>query len=123
MVEWAFRTSKTVQLELRPLHVRLAGRTRAHAFVVMLAYRIIQELSKRWSELDLTVAEGISELATLCATEVLIDGHPRCNQLPEPRGSVAQLLDAAQVRLPAVLPCSGIRAATRKKLPTRRISR
>ena len=27
MVEWAFRTSKTVQLEMRPIHVRLAGRS------------------------------------------------------------------------------------------------
>jgi len=31
LVEWAFRTSKTVQLEMRPIYVRLASRTRGHA--------------------------------------------------------------------------------------------
>ena len=30
LVESAFRTSKTVELELRPIHVRLATRTRGH---------------------------------------------------------------------------------------------
>ncbi|MCP4108101.1 MAG: IS1634 family transposase [Desulfobacteraceae bacterium] len=33
MVEWAFRTSKTAELEMRPVFVRLSGRTRGHAFV------------------------------------------------------------------------------------------
>ncbi|EQD52879.1 hypothetical protein B1A_12573, partial [mine drainage metagenome] len=48
LVEWAFRTSKTVQLEMRPVHVRLASRTRGHALVIMLAYKIVQELARRW---------------------------------------------------------------------------
>jgi len=123
MVEWAFRTSKTVQLEIRPIHVRLAPRTRGHAFVVMLAYRIVAELAARWGDIDLTVDEGIGELTTLCATEVLIEGKPRCNKIPRPRGSVGRLLKAAKVRLPDVLPCSDVRVATRKKLPENRISR
>ncbi len=123
MVEWAFRTSKTVELEMRPIHVRLASRTRGHAFVVMLAYRIVQELAERWRDIDLTVDEGITELTTLCATEVLIDGQPRCNEIPQPRRSLRRLLKAAKVRLPDALPCSGIRVATRKKLPENRASR
>ena len=36
-VEWAFRTSKTVHLEARPVYVRLSTRTRGHLFVLMLA--------------------------------------------------------------------------------------
>ena len=123
MVEWAFRTSKTVQLEMRPIHVRLASRTCGHAFVVMLAYRIVQELAKRWGDIDLTVDEGIGELATLCATEILIEGQPRCHQIPQARQSARRLLQAAKVRLPDVLPCSGVRVATRKKLPENRTSR
>ena len=123
MVEWAFRTSKTVQLEIRPIHVRLANRTRGHAFVVMLAYRIVQALAERWCHIDLTVDEGIAELSTLCATEVLIEGQPRCNKIPQPRGPVRRLLEAANVCFPEALPCSGIRVATRKKLPENRISR
>ena len=123
MVEWAFRTSKTVQLEIRPIHVRLASRTRCHVFVVMLAYRIVQELARRWGEIDLTVEEGIGELSTLCATEVLIEGQSRCSQIPQARQSVRRLLKAAKVRLPDVLPCSGVRVATRKKLPENRTTR
>ena len=120
LVEWAFRTSKTVELEIRPIHVRLAGRTRGHALVVMLAYRIVQELANRWRDIDATVQEGLDELSTLCATEWLVNGRPRCNCIPQPRPSVQQLLDAAAVRLPEALPCKGVRVATRRKLPENR---
>ena len=116
LVEWAFRTSKTVELEMRPLFVRLESRTRGHAFVVMLAYRIVNELAKRWSGIDLTVQEGISELSQICAMEMRINGEPQCNKIPEPRESIANLLRAANVKLPEVLPSKGIRVATRKKL-------
>ena len=120
LVESAFRTSKTVELEMRPIHVRLATRTRGHAFVVMMAYRIVQELSIRWQQLDLTVEEGIKELSSLCATEVLLKGVAQCNQILQPRESVRRLLEAADVRLPEVLPSKGIIVTTKKKLPLRR---
>lgn len=120
LVESAFRTSKTVELELRPIHVRLATRTRGHAFVVMMAYRIVKELSIRWQNMNLTVQEGIDELATLCANEVLLDGAVQFNQIPEPRESVKRLLDATNVRLPKSLPCCGIKVTTKKKLQSSR---
>ena len=120
LVEWAFRTSKTVELEMRPIHVRLASRTRGHALVVMLAYLIVQELAERWAGIDATVQEGLDELSTLCATEMLVNGRPRCNCIPQPRASVRQLLAAAGVRLPEALACKGVRVATRKKLPASR---
>ena len=120
LVEWAFRTSKTVELELRPINVRLAKRTRGHAFVVMLAYRIVKELAERWSNIDLTVSEGIKELSQLCTTEMKVKEKSLCNKIPEPRESLSKLLKAAHVKLPDVLPCSGIKVATRKKLTERR---
>lgn len=120
LVEWAFRTSKTVELEMRPVYVRLADRTRGHALIVMLAYRIVQELTQRWANIELTVEEGLKELTTLCATEMVVSGRPCCNKIPEPRSMVRKLLEAAKVKLPDVLPCSGIRVATRKKLVDQR---
>jgi hypothetical protein len=39
-VERAFRALKTVDLEVRPIHHRLAGRVRAHVFLCMLAYHV-----------------------------------------------------------------------------------
>ena len=121
-VEWAFRSSKTVELELRPIHVRLETRTRGHVFVVMLAYRIIQELAIRWQHLDIKVEEGIKELCTLCIEEVSFNGGDKAfNQIPHPRESVERLIDAAQVKMPNVLPSKGIIVTTKKKLPSRRI--
>ena len=119
-VESAFRSSKTVNLELRPIHVRLATRTRGHVFVVMMAYRIIQELAVRWQHLDVTVAEGIAELSTLCANEVSFNGKEKFNQIPTPRESVKNLIEAANIKLPAVLPSRGVIVTTKKKLTSRR---
>jgi len=119
LVESAFRSSKTVELEMRPIHVRLATRTKGHVFVVMMAYRIIQELARRWQHLDVTIQEGIHELSELCANEVTINGAT-CNQIPQPRASIKQLIDAAHVQMPEVLPCKGVVVTTKKKLPSRR---
>ncbi len=120
LVEWAFRTSKTVQLEMRPVHVRLARRTRGHALVIMLAYRLVQELARRWQSIDATVPEGLDKLKTLCMMQLVIQGRPLCNCIPKPHESVQRLLEKAQVTLPAVLPHRGVHVATRKKLPSRR---
>lgn len=115
LVEWAFRESKTVHLEMRPIYVRRKSRTRGHAFVVMLAYTLIRELATRWQPLDLTVKEGIDQLATLCLTEMRIN-----DQAPTPRDTLQRLLDAAQVRLPKVLPSRGVTVTTKTKLQNRR---
>lgn len=121
LVEKAFRTCKTVQLEMRPIYVRLEDRTRGHAFVVMLAYRMIQELAKRWSPLNLTVEEGINQLATLCSEEVIINGKPYYHKIPQPDQSLKILFEAARVRLPDALPNKGIRVTTKRRLPERRV--
>ena len=120
LVEQAFRTSKTVELELRPIHVRLEARTRAHALVVMLAYRLVQVLADRWRALDVTVGEGMAALAQLCAMDVTIGGQTHCAQVPTPRDLLRQLVEATGLTLPAAIPRTGVTVATRKKLQTRR---
>jgi hypothetical protein len=120
LVEWAFRTSKTVQLEMRPLHLRLANRTRAHAFVVMMAYRIVKELASCWRSIDLTVEEALQELNALCATEVSMAGKGAYHRIPEPRELSKQLLEAANVKPPTFLPSKGAKVVTKKKLTSSR---
>ncbi len=120
LVEWAFRTSKTVVLEMRPINVRLESRTRGHALVVMMAYWIVKELSSLWAGLDVTVEEGLKELDALCSTEVSIVNGGSFHRIPEPRELSQQLLETANVRLPAALPSKGIVVATKKKLTSRR---
>jgi hypothetical protein len=58
-VEQAFRTCKTALLEMRPWYVWSEKSTRGHALVVMLAYLITRYLQHVWSEMDLTVEEGL----------------------------------------------------------------
>jgi hypothetical protein len=115
-VEWAFRTSKTVQLEARPVYVRLATRTRGHLFVLMLGYLLVQELSRCWRLLDVTVQEGLDELTTLCTTQVMVKGKSLLHNVPQPRDSVARLLRAAEVEMPRKLASRGVLVSTRKKL-------
>ncbi|MEA3473626.1 MAG: IS1634 family transposase [Pseudomonadota bacterium] len=119
-VEWAFRTCKTSHLEVRPIFVRKESRTRGHVFVVMLAYQIIRELARCWQPFNLTVAEGISELSSLCMTRVTIRNQTTINQIPTPRPTVQQLLASAEVVMPQALPYRGARVYTKKKLSEER---
>jgi hypothetical protein len=123
LVEQAFRTSKTTELELRPIHVRLAAHTRGHVLVVMLAYRIVRELGRCWAALDSTVQEGLDQLAQLCTKELVQNGRVLCNEIPEPRQSLRVLLQAADVRMPEALPARGVVVSTKRKLPERRKQR
>ena len=119
-VEWAFRDSKTVQLEMRPVYLRDENRTRGHALVVMVAYLLTQALRQCWRDIDLTVQEGLDRLASLCVVEVIIGGRPSYNQVPTPRDDVRRLFEAADVAVPAALPLAPARVATKQTLPQRR---
>src|SRR5216683_253051 len=120
-VEHAFRTCKTAHLEVRPIFLRLAARTRAHAFVVMLAYQIIQYLASCWSPFDCTVEEGLHALTTLCLVEVAPKNAPSYHCIPTPRAFIAQLLRSADIKLPKVFSLSGTRVSTKKKLQSERL--
>jgi len=50
-VERAFRTLKSVDLEIRPINHRHAQRVRAHVFLCMLAYYLEWHLRRAWAEL------------------------------------------------------------------------
>lgn len=119
-VEWAFRSCKSQFLELRPIYLRNEERTRAHALVVMLAYRLTRHLAECWREFDLTVEEALVQLGQLCVTEVRVPGHDSAYLVPKPRPPLDHLLAAAGVVLPAVLPPKPARVDTKRKLTSRR---
>lgn len=50
-VERAFRSMKTVDLKVRPIHHRLETRVRAHIFLCMLAYYVEWHMREAWREL------------------------------------------------------------------------
>jgi hypothetical protein len=120
-VESAFRTCKTAHLEVRPIFLRREARTRAHALVVMLAYQIIRYLASCWSAFDVTVAEGLHALTTLCLVEVAPKNAPSYHCIPTPRDAIARLLHSADIKLPKAFSLSGVRVSTKKKLQSERI--
>src|SRR5262250_729050 len=120
-VEQAFRSCKTVHLEVRPIFLRLEALTRAHALVVMLAYQIIRSLASCWSAFDVTVAEGLHALTTLCLVEVAPHNAPSYHCIPTPRDAIARLLHSADITLPKAFALSGVRVSTKKKLQSERL--
>ena len=50
-VERAFRSMKTMDLKVRPIHHHLEGRVRAHIFLCMLAYYVEWHMREAWREL------------------------------------------------------------------------
>ena len=121
MVEMAFRTCKTGHLKVRPVFVRTEANTRGHVLVVMLAYLIVRELKRCWAKMDLTVEEGLTQLASLC-TMTLAYGpeETEVRKIPSPPEETARLLEAAGVVLPEALPGRSVNVVTRKKLSTQR---
>jgi hypothetical protein len=61
-VERDFRTLKTGLLQLRPIFLRKAERTRGHALVTMLALKLAREVDRRVARLGLTVEDAMTRL-------------------------------------------------------------
>ena len=53
-VERAFRSMKTMDLKVRPIHHHLEGRVRSHIFLGMLAYYVEWHMRQAWKELMFT---------------------------------------------------------------------
>lgn len=119
MVEYGFRTMKTGLLETRPIFVRKEKRTRGHVLVVSLAYRIAHELRKLWTDIDITVEEGIKELTGIDCREIKV-GEINVNQIPTANDLGQELLKKAKITLPETLLNRKINVATRRKLTSRR---
>lgn len=119
MVERSFRTMKTSHLEMRPVFVTKTVSTQGHVFVVMLALLMQRELERCWVDMDITVKEGIGELASIHMQEIKLGGATIQN-IPNPTKLGKQLLDRAAVTLPTVLPKFTANVHTKKKLPSER---
>ena len=117
MVESAFRTFKTRQLEVRPIYLRKAGRTRAH---VMLSYLFVLELRECWREVDGTVEETLATLGGLCGVRMGARGGQEIYMIPRPRPELSRFFDLADIQPPSILPAGRTLADTKRKLKIRR---
>ena len=121
-VEWAFRTSKTTFLEIRPWYVRTEASTKGHAVVVMLAYQIVKALKELWKEENYTVKEILSQLSSICSVEIEMGKDVVLNQIPVPRQDLKRFLEKADITLPSYLPKSEVKVVSRKHLKKERKS-
>ena len=62
-VERAFRSLKTIDLKVRPIHHRLANRVRAHIFLCMLAYYVEWHMRQAWAPLLFADTEQVAKAA------------------------------------------------------------
>jgi len=115
-VEKAFRTMKTTLLEMRGIYVRKENRTRAHVFVIMLAYLIAHHLQQSWYDVEATVEEGIAELASICSLSMSLPGGVTWQTIPSPRPLGLILLNKLGISLPPSLTSRKAIVATTKKL-------
>lgn len=115
-VEQAFRISKTVDLELRPIFVRKEESTRAHAFVVMLSYWLNKHLREVWKDFDCTVSEALGELEQICAVEVHVKGRHAYTTVPKPRPDLAAILSKIDLQLPRTMNITPNNVDTIRKL-------
>jgi len=95
------------------------GSTCGHAFVVMLALLLQRELERLWTNLDITVEEGIGELASIHTQKIRL-GDTTVDNIPTPNKIGVQLLKAANISLPSVFPHKPVNVHTKKKLQSER---
>ena len=77
-VERDFRLMKTTLLELRPIFVRKASRTRGHVFCAMLALKLAREFERalNTAEATLTISDALQTLSRLCFQRYQTDDQP-----------------------------------------------
>jgi hypothetical protein len=107
-VEQDFRTMKTGLLEVRPIFVRKALRTRAHVLVTMLALKVVREMRRALvaafgttedDKMAVTVEEALLALARLCLLTYHVRGTA-VTRLPTPDARQKAILDALGTPLP-----------------------
>jgi hypothetical protein len=108
-VERDFRQMKTGLLEVRPIFVRKASRTRGHVFCCLLALKLSRELERRlqaaFGTTDhdphaITVADALAALGRLCLLEYALEKQTRVTRLPLPDVRQCEILAALGVPLP-----------------------
>jgi transposase len=111
-VERDFRTLKTAFLEVRPIYLRNAARTKAHVFVAMLALKIVRELrhllvkefgTTEQDKMALTLEDVLTHLGRLCLQIYPIKEGSSITQIPLPDETQTKILKAIGVIWPTRL--------------------
>ena len=98
-VESAFREMKGDILNIRPLYLRKAERTKGHIVVVMLGYMILHKINNLWSSVKETMEESLDVLTNLCVLKVE-SNESSILKLPTPNEECKNLLNLAKIKWP-----------------------
>jgi hypothetical protein len=74
-----------------------------HLVLVMLSYFLEREIGKYWDPIDISLHEGMNELGSIRTVEMTISNTTYL-KVPAPTGLCKELLDAADVKLPLMIP-------------------
>ena len=111
-VERDFRRMKVSNLELRPIFLRKAGRTRGHVFVTMLALKLVRELERRVAPLGITSQDALDRLESVrllsFADPTLVLWRLPARWLPQQQ----EILDVLPALAPPLLSAQRRHAAT-----------
>jgi len=99
LVEKAFRTEKTAHLQVRPIHLRKEQRTRAHLFIVMLAYKIYRYLQQAWAGQEITVSECLLNLNLITTVNLKMPKNSK-QIILNPDTQCRKLLNLIKVKVP-----------------------
>jgi transposase len=109
-VERDFRAMKTGALEVRPIFVQKAGRTRGHVFCCMLALKVVRQIEQRLCKAfgttgdDLyavTLPDALTALSRLCLLNYPASKSGEVvTKLPHPNDTQKKILHALNVSLP-----------------------
>jgi len=108
-VERDWRWIKTGLLEIRPLFLRKANRTRAHALVCMLALKIVREMHRRLTARFATtdtdphaviLPDALAALSRLCLQHYSLEDGTTITRLPQPDARQQCILEALHITMP-----------------------
>jgi len=115
LVEQAFRDLKSGLLEIRPLNHRKATRTRAHAFICMLALMVVHEMRRRLSSSDIPLEHAIRALDRMQVATISI-GSTSLERVSSPDEEQGKILDRLSLKIPPVAPKGIVGTKTRRKV-------
>ena len=109
-VERDFRAMKTGALEVRPIFVQKASRTRGHVFCCMLALKLVREMEQRLRAVfgttgdnphAVTLPDALAALSRLCLLHYPANKSGEVvTKLPHPNDTQRKILQAFKVSLP-----------------------
>ncbi len=111
--------ARVIEQGCRLSAVRLAHTNAVYDILAIRQKFNEDHLQKAWRDFNLTVEEGLNKLSMLCSMKIISKEHGTCHRIPKPCQASAELLKAANVRLPKALPHLEVNIVSRKKLQSR----